>query len=207
MTDPQGEREEGFSLVKALYEQALREHRERLEELLDPQVIYVTDLVYCPLKRGFRQRFPELAFSFKPPQVTGTLIHRGLRETLEEAGFELEKPVEASIRIGDNLYRVKGRVDAYREDLIIEIKTGRAGQQLPHEHHVLQVKLYLDLTGVGRGMIVYITPDRLVEYTVKPERGLLEKMLQEHLEEARAPLWDWECRLCTFADYCSRRTA
>lgn len=203
MTDPTGWEE--FSLVRLLYEWQKRQHEEHLPDTLDPSTIYVTDLVYCPLKREFRTRFPDLTFTFKPAQVTGSILHEGLRRLLEEKGFEVEKPVEARVSVGGREVTVKGRIDAVRDDVVIEIKTGRPGQQLPHEHHLLQLKAYLDLTGVGRGLLVYITPDRLVEYPVEREEGVLERLVLEHLARQRAPLWEWECRSCSFADYCPNR--
>lgn len=203
MPDPQKER--GFSLVRTLYEWVREEHARHMEEERDPNIFYVTDLVYCPLKRSFRQEFPELSFTFKPIHVAGSLLHLGLASLLKDQGFEIEKSLEKAYEVGGRQVRVKGRVDAYRPDLIVEFKTGRPGQQLPHDHHALQLKAYLDLAGVEEGLLAYVTLDRMVEFRVEREEGLVERLLEQHLSRTRAPLWEWECRSCAFSEYCPLR--
>ncbi len=192
-------------IVKYLYEKKLREHRERLDELRNPKIIYVSDLVYCPLKRRYRLLYPELTFSFEPPMILGDLLHTGLQQTLREMGFEIEKEISETFVVGGEEYLLKGRMDAYREDLIVEIKTSRSGAGLPHPHHMLQLRIYMVMTGVRKGLLIYLTGDRIVEYPVEWSEINLGELIEKHLGLAEYPVWDWECRICPFNKICPYR--
>ena len=190
-------------ITKILYDEKLKEYKDRIEDLKSEDVIYVTDLVYCPLKRLFRVRYPELTFSFEPYYVVGEAIHRGIQSILLEKGFEVEKEIEKTVEVEGKKYRVKGRMDAYSPQLVVEIKTGRSGQNIPYEHHVMQLKIYLAMTGVDKGLLFYATSDRVSEYYVYRDDGLdLENLVEKHLKLERVPMWDWECRLCVFSKLC-----
>jgi len=217
MADEQHEESSGHRIIEKqgisnivlgiLYENKLEEYKKRLEELRDPHIIYVTDLVYCPLKRLFRIKYPELTFTFDPHFIVGEMIHRGLQTILLEKGFEIEKEVEQTVVIEGEEYRVKGRIDAYSPDLLVEIKTGRSGMSIPHEHHLLQLRIYLAMTGVRKGVLVYITSDRASEYIVERDPNLtLETLVEKHLKRERVPMWDWECRICHFNRLCPYKT-
>ncbi len=190
-------------ITKLLYDEKLKEYRDRIEDLKSEDVIYVTDLVYCPLKRLFRIKYPELTFSFEPYYVVGEAIHRGIQSILLEKGFEIEKEIEEIVEVDGRKYRVKGRIDAYSPELVVEIKTGRSGQNIPHEHHVTQLKIYLTMTGVNKGLLFYATSDRVSEYYVYRDESLeLKTLVEKHLKLERVPMWDWECRLCVFNKLC-----
>jgi CRISPR-associated exonuclease Cas4 len=161
--------------------------------------------VYCPLKRVFRQKFPELSFAFEPNMVLGEMVHVGIQEALKEKGFEIEKEIEEKIVIEGTEYIFKGRIDAFSNDMIIEIKTARSSTGLPHPHHLLQLRIYMAMTGVRRGLLVYITSDRIVEYPVENSNIDLGEMVQKHVEAREFPLWEWECRLCNYNRFCPYR--
>ncbi|MEM1619273.1 MAG: CRISPR-associated protein Cas4 [Fervidicoccaceae archaeon] len=195
-----------LSILDLLYERKRAEFAERLSELRDESVIYVVELAGCPKKREFRVRFPELTFRFDPQLILGDVAHAGLEHLLSSVGFEVEKEVSERVEVDGRVYVVKGRVDAMSEDRIVEIKTGRPGQRLPQEHHVLQLKIYMALTGSRRGTLIYVTGDRLVEFEVEAESRLaLGELVLEHLRADKVPKWDWECRYCAFSRLCPRR--
>ena len=191
-----------------LYEKKKQEFLERIEELKDESTIYVTDLISCPQKRLYRMSFPELTFKFDPHLVLGEMAHLGLQSYLSQAGFEIEKEIEEKVEIEGKVFKIKGRIDAYSKDLIVEIKTGRPGQRLPQEHHILQTKIYLLMTDVPKGVLVYLTSDRLVEYQVEFDENLeLGSLVVDYLKGGKAPRWEWECKYCVFSKMCPYRVS
>ena len=109
--------------------------------------------------------------------------------------------------IDDREYVVKGRVDAWnpvsRE--VVEIKTARSSHGVPHEHHILQLQIYMEILGVDKGLLVYITPDRLLEYTVLKASVDIEGFVRELVGDSVHPRWDWECRYCVYSKLCPYR--
>ncbi|WFO75498.1 CRISPR-associated protein Cas4 [Desulfurococcaceae archaeon MEX13E-LK6-19] len=196
-------------ITKILYEEKYRDFKERYNELIDPSIIYVTDLVSCSHKYHLRHVLPELTFAFEPPHVLGDLVHRGLEEILSAKGFKVEYPVETIVSIGEKQYHVKGRIDAYDPDkgIVVEIKTARSSQGTPHYHHIEQIRFYLLFTGAKKGVLIYITPDRIVEYSIDPweDTGILETRVKETIDDKVHPRWDWECRYCLFNRLCPYR--
>ena len=84
-------------ITSLLFKSTVEEYRQRLEELKDPRIIYVTDLVSCSHKRELRKTFLELYFRFEPAMILGELLHRGLEEMLEEEGFKREQEFQLPI--------------------------------------------------------------------------------------------------------------
>jgi len=193
-------------ITKILYDYKLEEFVKRLEELQNPSVYYVSDLIYCPWKRYFRLRFPYLTFTFEPLAVMGELVHKGLQGILVEKGFQPEYEVSRTIRVNNEEVIIKGRIDAYKPGELVEIKTSRGStDSLPYPHHLLQVKLYMELTNVEKATLIYVSSDKIIEYDVKLDEPVLEKLLQETMNLSVAPRWDWECRSCVFYKICPHR--
>ncbi len=198
-----------MSILQALYRLKQRDFMEKLREMSDPSVIYVTDLVQCSHKRVMRIMYPLMSFRFEPPLVLGDLVHAGLEALLSEEGWEAEVPVEASVEVGDETYVVKGRVDLLKRNeegrpvAVVEIKTGRdLPDNSPREHHVAQVQVYMSMLGAREGYLVYITPERLVEFPVEPVSIDLESLVEDVVYDRRAPRYEWECRYCPYRRIC-----
>ena len=192
-------------ILRILYERRLEDFKERLEELKNPRIIYVSDLVACSHKRFFRMNYPELTLRFEPVTLMGELLHVGLEEILKDRGYSVEVSFERDVTVNEELYTLKGRVDAIGEGRVVEIKTGRPGQILPHPHHVLQLQVYLQLLDVPQGILVYITPDRITEYNVEREEINIEELAKETIEDTKHPRWEWECRYCYYSKMCPFR--
>lgn len=189
-------------VLPKIYVKMLEDYKEHLKDLTNPNVVYVTDLVSCSQKRVFRQKYPELTFRFDPIALLGILVHRGLEELLKEYGFQSEVEVVREVKVNDKNYIIKGRVDALNEDCVVEIKTARSDIGLPHEHHIGQLQIYLNLLNRNKGVLIYITPDRIVEFPVEKEEINMNELLKETLENSKHPRWEWECRYCMFAKIC-----
>ena len=146
-------------VTELLYRLQLREFREHLEKLKRRNgTVWVSDLVYCPLKYVFRLKYLEVTegLQFQPSFIFGDLIHKGLEEILlehlHEVGFsdvrievEVEKRINVDLGGLPKIVRVSGRLDVLARDrdgwVVIEIKASKADLHLPHEHHVLQLRI------------------------------------------------------------------
>lgn len=198
-------------ITRLIYGLKMKEQRERLEEAKNPEIIYVTDLVACTHKYHLRLMFPELTMKFEPSAILGDLVHAGLEKYLEKEGFEVEVPIEKKISVKGREYIVKGRVDAYKpsEELVIEIKSGRTSQNLPREHHVYQLKIYLDLLDANKGILIYVTPEKILEYEINRSKDIdVKSLIKSIVEDNVHPKWSWECKYCVFQKICPyyRRT-
>ncbi len=200
-----------MSVLEEIYSIKQKEFTEKLKEMTDSRTIYVTDLVSCSMKRIMRIRYPLLSFRFEPPMILGDLVHAGLEKLLEEHGWRAEVQIEKRISVDGEEYLLKGRADLVRyakesqnrAEEVIEIKTGRdLPSNTPHEHHVLQLKIYLYLLGAQRGYLVYITPERLVEFPVDPEPIDLEMLVRETVYNEKTPRYEWECKYCPYRRIC-----
>ncbi|MEM0021144.1 MAG: CRISPR-associated protein Cas4 [Fervidicoccaceae archaeon] len=189
-------------LLKKFYIERLKDYNERISDMKNPKIIYVTDLTYCPLKRDYRREYTELSFQFEPYMILGDMVHRGIQEQLSDMGYEIEKEFSLDVNVDGELYTIKGRIDAYSPESIVEIKTARSGIGLPHEHHMMQLKIYMKMTGVTKGTLIYVTPDRFAEYSVSSANIDLAELVRRHLSKEKVPLWNWECRSCIYSRFC-----
>lgn len=187
-----------------IYRRVVEEFRGRLNELSNPNVIYVTDLVSCSNKWFMRLTYPELTLRFEPVLLIGRVIHEGLTRILEEEGYVKEYEVSAKFTVDSKEYLVKGRVDAYnpKDRVVVEIKSTRMFRGSPLEHHVLQLRIYMELLGADRGILVYLSPNAIVEYAVERSEIFVEKYVEETVRNTVHPRWVWECNKCLFNKLC-----
>jgi len=190
------------TLTKILYLREYNEYKDRLKDMTNPRIVYVTDLVSCPQKRHYRMIYPELVFHFEPIFILGNLIHLGLESVLKEEGYDIEVEFEKIFNIEGEEYIVKGRVDAISETEIVEIKSTRSDINIPLEHHILQLQLYLNLLNKEKGILIYITPERISEYQISKKEIDITRLLMETVKNTIHPRWSWECKYCTYAKLC-----
>ncbi len=190
-------------ILEKLYEARRKEKEEHKRE---PGVYWVTDLVRCPLKRIYEERYPELTAGdiYSPSSILGSLVHWGLESFLQEQlGAAVE--VEEERKIGE--IRIKGRIDAVictgSSRVGVEIKTAMSDVNLPMEHHMLQCKIYNWLFNLDKTILVYITPDRTCEYIV--EEKLRDEEVSALAVEDKAPRWPWECMYCPYKVICPEK--
>lgn len=192
-------------ITELIYSRIIQEQLKRLNELKSPNIIYVTDLVSCTYKYHLRKKFPELTIVFEPATILGDLTHLGLEKILMEKGIKVEVDVLKYIQIGNEIYLVKGRIDAIDEfrKLIIEVKTSRTSLNLPRDHHVKQLNLYLEITGFNNGILIYITPEKILEYEITRQPINLENEVLDLLNNKHHPRYTWECNYCSYRKICS----
>ena len=171
----------------------------------------VSELVYCSNKYYLRRRYPELVVGenlYAAWSCFGRLIHAGVEKLLGSLGFEVEREVSRVIQVNDVYVTVKGRLDAlgvWKDRLtVVEIKSSRSDNELPREQHVLQLRIYMNLAGAKRGILLYITPDRVTEYAIDTPLSDhdLKILVEETLENTRHPRYPWECSYCPFSMMC-----
>jgi len=179
-----------------------------------PDEWWVTDLCLCPKKRELQLNYPELmTWEPDPRLIHAVLLHYGVEYLLEAYYIsrnwdaQIEREFSKRINVNGEPLTVKGRPDIYATDLygpaceIVEVKTGRAGQEIPHPHHVHQVRYYLWLTGAQTGWLLYVLPDRLCEFRVT--EPFTDEDVINAMRATEAPRYDWECKYCQLKPFCA----
>lgn len=198
-----------FSIIDSLYSWKVSETKRRLEEKRDNE-IFVTDLIYCPLKYRYQKVYKELVLgtAFSPVTLYGEIIHHGLEKFLVmlfgEDNIRIEVEYARNMYVDNNIYIIKGRIDAIIEDCVIEIKSSNSDKNIPHEHHITQTRIYLWISNLDRALLIYITPSRIAEYEVKGavSNGELTDLIRSIIVGQPAPRYSWECRYCIYAILC-----
>jgi len=173
-------------------------------ELQEMPVIFVHELLQCPLKQDFAQKFPEveMASLYNSRFVVGYLIEEAVKKLTGARELECYRIVETQ----NGSYVVAGTADAFleKEDTIIEVKylTGLYGS--PHTHHILQLQLYLYLSGKSRGELWMFSPEGAFAYPVEPANDQqVAELVESYLAKNPTPKWEWECeRGCVFEEWC-----
>jgi len=199
-----------LSLTQTLFKRRFNDKKNH--EKKDSNTIYVTDLLYCPLKPRLREQFKELtlAEAYNPSTLQGSLIHESVERILiEELNAEVEVPVTKELTIDDEVYKLVGRIDAKKDNVIIEIKTSKTDVGIPREEHVLQLMIYITMLKAQYGILLYITPDRVTEFHV--DYGMsddkLIELVQDYVYTRRIPRHEWECKYCVFAKVCPHKVS
>ncbi|MEM4976110.1 MAG: CRISPR-associated protein Cas4 [Desulfurococcaceae archaeon] len=191
-------------VTRLIYEKVVNEQISRIEELKNPGIIYVTDLVFCTHKFHLKKNYPWLSISFEPSAILGSIAHWGLERVLAEKGLVAEFDVQTEVEVQGKKYLLKGRVDAIdvSNRVVIEVKTARSAVNLPKEHHVKQLNIYLNMLKYEKGILVYITPIKLVEYVIETSSLSLEDEIRDLIEDKYHPRYPWECKYCEFSKLC-----
>ncbi|RLG84350.1 MAG: CRISPR-associated protein Cas4 [Thermoprotei archaeon] len=191
-------------IIELMYRERYSDFKEKYNELKNPGIIYVTEIASCSYKYHLRLKYPELLFSFEPITILGVLVHRGLQGILEKHDFVPEYSIEKEYDIDGHKIKLKGRIDVYnpKENVVVEIKTSRSSQGTPREHHIEQLLIYMNIVDSEFGILVYITPDRILEYGFRRRSIDIEKRIIETLNNDVHPRWDWECRYCVYSKLC-----
>ncbi|AWR97499.1 CRISPR-associated protein Cas4 [Acidianus sulfidivorans JP7] len=193
----------------------------KLQDYLSHQkekdTLYVTDLLRCPLKIHFEEKYKELAISevYTPSTILGDLVHKGL-ESLDKideykVNAEVDGKKEIQLLEENRKITIKGRADIIldngNEKIIVEIKSARADKGIPHKHHIMQLQAYLWLFNISKGILLYVTPDRITEFDVKQplDDASIIKLVQENFALSPSPRFPWECKYCVFSVLCPNK--
>jgi len=206
-------------LFNLVVEQMIRRYKtERLErksELMKKHraddVLFVHELVQCPLKRVYAAKYPDIedASIYNPRFVVGQMIEDAAKLYLSSEMDLEDRTFEKVVEVNGRKIVVAGSMDAYVSDgNAIEIKYLTGLYNTPHEHHVKQLAIYLNLAGLQKGELLQISPEGIKSVEVGPisDEELLAAV-DNALRLGEAPLWDWECRLCWYEFLCNRSLA
>lgn len=161
--------------------------------------IHVTELCQCRKKAEYFNKYWLHIFP-NPAILVGIMLHKGVQQWLREE-FSAEVEVEQEKKLGDII--ISGSIDAIVNDWVVEIKhTQDVYESQPYEHHVLQVKLYLWLSGLEKGKLVYISPKKLLEFDVT-DKPTDDEVLMLY-DTWQSPKWHWECNHCPFNQICPK---
>jgi len=206
-----------------IYDSRNKRETRRLNE------VWVSELVYCPMRPELAKKYPELADAsvyLSPSTLLGELAHLGIRFFARALGYETEKQIYNEITIDDERGEkliISGRIDIFdsAKQILWDLKTGRDIVSPPSPHHALQAWFYKLLTNASEARILYITSARMCEVKITETHvlqalrqlgwknapplsdiQLLIKYVQWWRRKEKVPLWAWECDYCIFSSVC-----
>ena len=156
------------------------------------RVWHAKSICYCR-KKTLEQPFEEVARS--DPVMVGQLVHLGVDYI---TGYEPEVYV---CNIKD--YVLKGTPDLYMDDELVEVKFTVYPPKEPREHDALQLRIYMNMLGLDKAYMWYISPFGSKEFEVTG--ALSDSEIVDLIENPRVPFWDFECKYCKVYDCAARR--
>ena len=167
-------------------------------------LLFAHELCECSEKRRMRMRFPELerAETYNARFAVGELIEEALKHRFQDWK---EHHHTKELMVDGQCYLISGMVDIVKPEsnTPIEIKYQTSLHRSPHEHHLLQLKLYLWLLNAKKGELLYISPEGIKSFTVKKPLTNLEVI--KLIKNGKAPRWpEWECYYCPYQQFCSK---
>jgi len=187
-------------LLLPFVNQRINETQRKLEEKTEDER-WVSELVECSKKSEFRLKLPEYDLP-SPATMVGEFVHRGVLQWFEEYyEAEIEKEITKEL----DGWTIKGRVDAILDDkFLVEVKFMRASpEREPLGHHKLQLRLYLWLTDLEKGVLLYVTPEAIYEHTI--DIPFTDEQVRMLLREEQTPRWDWECGYCSWSSFFEKK--
>lgn len=168
------------------------------------EIVWVFELLECPMKKPYRENFRELeeAERFKPSIMLGELLHQALSHYFPTSPFEDVK--YRLLTMEGRRIILAGLPDWYDDEgNVLEFKYARRRPDAPLPHHAAQVGLYLNILGGETGELWYITPDGFACFTgIKPAS---DDEIAALLKSRKIPMWpDWECEYCPFVKLCGK---
>ena len=193
-----------FNQMEKRYRFEREMFRRQLEEKYKAPVIFVHELLQCPLKQELAEKFPEIemASMYNPRFVVGWLIEEAVKK-LTDSG---EKTFHKVVDTDGGRFVLAGTADIVLEgDTVVEVKYLSGMYGTPHEHHILQLQLYLFLGDFESGELWMFSPEGVVAEEVKPiEQARVRELVEAYLSRRDAPRWEWECERCIYEEWCAR---
>ncbi|MEM4436134.1 MAG: CRISPR-associated protein Cas4 [Thermosphaera sp.] len=143
-------------------------------------------------------------------KVAGQDIHLALQDILRGEGWD----VEVSVALPVNDFVLRGRIDAVKEDTIIEFKTSsNMPEDSPYESHELQAQAYITMMHASQAYIIYLSRanGKTKVYRIHPNKQALKqvveraKQLHQALKNGQPPQrtrGPW-CSYCSYRPNCT----
>ena len=197
------------------------DHREKVREkclkynIEYENCIFVTQLVYCPLKRLFHEAYPDLVIQnyYEPKVIIGRLVAYGLEHVLNNFDysdwiFKSEVEGEKVVEVDNINYLILGRIDGVIQSKIHDRRIGVefkvTAHDLPPDHYIEQCKIYNLMFDLEYCYLVMMNRDKIYTYVVdeKYTDNDLLNLVEEYVNMVHIPRWDWECKICPFVKLC-----
>lgn len=121
---------------------------------------YVFDIGYGCLRHKKYSIVRPRPFSWEMRKrlAVGAGIHKEYQLALSQNGYSVEVPIKK--RYEEFGFTVSGKIDAKKYDSLLELKSAVYFQYIkkPYASNVYQLQMYLDMAGIKKGSIVYISP-------------------------------------------------
>lgn len=166
------------------------------------EVVFVHELCECTYKRKLRLKLIEIekASFFNPRFLVGYFIELAVKNSF---GDHEDHPVFKELAVDEKQVLVYGHVDSIISGIPLEIKYQTDLRGIPHEHHVLQLKLYSWLMNSSYGLLFYVSPEGVKIFKI--ENDLNDEKVVELVKNESSPMWvEWECNYCIFERFCER---
>ena len=195
-----------FDEMEKRYRIEREERRAELREKYGTPIFFVHELLECPHKREMRRKFPEIevASMYNPRFVIGWLIEEAVKYLL---GVKQEQYYwDRQIEVNGEKITIAGGIDSRDPETgkVIEIKYLSSLFNTPHEHHVLQLRIYLWGVREPDGELWMFSPEGVVFIPVQAMSDEeLSQLVEPALKGDKIPMWSWECDHCPFERFCS----
>lgn len=172
-----------------------------------PYSASVTTVLRCYTRVSYDASLERLDAVPKSPSVLIGLVFDFSCRVLLEGYPPPEHHYTKSYRDSEgNEYTIHAGPDAILDGEVVELKFTIAPlENLPMEHHELQVRMYMNIVGAP-GRLVYLTPRGVREFFYEREEALgdleIAEIARSFFVEKRSPRYEWECEYCDYRAVC-----
>lgn len=195
-----------FDEMEKRYRIEREERRAELQEKYGAPVFFVHELLECPHKREMRKKFPEIevASMYNPRFVVGWLIEEAVKHLL---GVKQEQYYwDRLVTVDGQTIVIAGGIDSRDPETgkVIEVKYLSSLYKSPHEHHIMQLGIYLWGVGEREGELWEFSPKGTVFLPVEALTDEeVENIVRDAIKGDKMPKFEFECDFCWFERFCS----
>jgi len=178
------------------------------------KTIYVTQVCQCLRKSFYELTMPIVDINdvFRKHLVIGSSIHLYIQKLLSnycgELGYKCR--IEVPIEFEYNNYKILGRADAVINDVVVEFKTTVKDVKIPNMLHLMQTNLYTHILGLNKYVVVYVTPNDILEFNYTFNNELLNMFMRRlnilvnalNSMNVPSPEEDVWCKNCLYKHLC-----
>jgi CRISPR/Cas system-associated exonuclease Cas4 (RecB family) len=176
--------------------------RKELEERYKKRVLFAHELTSCALKSRFSKSLHELdlASSFNPRMMIGELIEYGVEKFMQQIGFT---KFQGAFVMEMDEFVIAGSPDYISKDKSTIVDVKYSFNPITRDHHIERMQIYLTISNIPRGLLIYISPQGLKSYEVRDKMD--QSKIRNLIQNPQIPRYVWECRLCVYSEFCPYR--
>lgn len=193
---------------------------------------YPSEIGSCIRKVWYSYKYPkETDIELTKIFEVGNLIHDFVSKVIESdknPHVELLER-ELPLRLETKDFTISGRLDdmlLLKEDgrkILVEVKSTKTTDYTtePSRNHVMQLQLYMQITGIHEGIVLYVDKNNLkskafsVKYDEELSKEIMNRFIELNIclvtdqlpldEAKRDPSLMWMCRYCEYNDKCDKK--